>query len=389
MQQPARFTPDQIQEMQNPYGANRQNWELSATYSAMLIMENDGDVCEYIDKARRVDGTATTHSIMAAFKKFDIKIDEWAIGECNFEVMTKLFNEERQVEIPDTIRLALRTAKLEKDRIQLTMQLDRADYDKVNKIIEALGGKWNRTKKAHVFTDQDPEDQIANYLETGKLDRPEDFGFFPTPAATGRVLINEAGLTPDSVVLEPQGGTGGLADLIAEIVPKANIQCYEIQPVHCETLRKKGYAVQNTDFLSVEPRPLFTHVICNPPFKNQQDIDHVIHALKFLKPGGKLSAIMSGSITFRSNRKTQEFLQLIEQLGGTISENEAGAFKESGTMVRTVRVNMTVPVAELPEEYTEPDCPPISMQTKGLQIHSASLVTAKAGAGYVQSAFTF
>ena len=37
----------------------------------------------------------------------------------------------------------------------IVQQLDRNDYVKVNKALEALGGKWNRKAKAHLF-DEDP-----------------------------------------------------------------------------------------------------------------------------------------------------------------------------------------------------------------------------------------
>ncbi len=76
----------------------------------------------------------------------------------------------------------------------------------------------------------------------------------------------------------------------------------------------------------------------NPPFKNQADIKHINHALKFLKPGGKLVSVMSASVGFRENTLTNKFRSLIEERGGSIESLPDGAFKESGTMVRTVIV---------------------------------------------------
>ncbi len=40
----------------------------------------------------------------------------------------------------------------------------------------------------------------------------------------------------------------------------------------------------------------------NPPFSRQQDIRHVMHAAKFLKPGGRLVAVMGASAISGSNR---------------------------------------------------------------------------------------
>lgn len=76
----------------------------------------------------------------------------------------------------------------------------------------------------------------------------------------------------------------------------------------------------------------------NPPFGRQADIKHVSHALKFLKPGGLLVSVMASSVTFRSNKLTTDFRQLIVDRGGHIKELPEGAFKSSGTMVNTVIV---------------------------------------------------
>ncbi|EMB4316715.1 hypothetical protein U9D58_000208 [Citrobacter freundii] len=47
---------------------------------------------------------------------------------------------------------------------------------------------------------------------------------------------------------------------------------------------------------------------------------------------------MASSVTFRSNKLTTDFRQLIVDRGGHIEELPEGAFKSSGTMVNTVIV---------------------------------------------------
>jgi type I restriction-modification system DNA methylase subunit len=84
----------------------------------------------------------------------------------------------------------------------------------------------------------------------------------------------------------------------------------------------------------------FDRVVMNPPFAGQQDIDHVTHAFGFLRPGGRLVAIMAAGVLFRENRKAVEFRALVDAADGTIEENDEGAFKVSGTGVRTVTVTM-------------------------------------------------
>jgi hypothetical protein len=49
---------------------------------------------------------------------------------------------------------------------------------------------------------------------------------------------------------------------------------------------------------------------------------------------------MASSVGFRENRLTNEFRDLIAECGGRIESLPDGAFKESGTMVRTVIVEI-------------------------------------------------
>lgn len=282
-----------------------EHYGISATYSASLTMGNCTTVHAMIDARRRVDGTVTAADAKAVFLAANVQLDEWALGEVNFAEIADDFNEGREPEpIPDVIRDSLTSMAVSGTSAKLSAQLDRADYAKVNKILEALGGKWNKKAGAHVFAGCDPEEVIANYLETGKLDKPEKFGFFPTPAPLARELVKLAGLRPGDTVLEPQAGIGGIANICAEVVGNGNVTCYEIQQNNCDVLRSLGFQVEQADFLTVEPTRLFSHVICNPPFEKQADISHVLAGFRFVEPGGTMAAIMSIGVTFRTNSKT-------------------------------------------------------------------------------------
>ena len=81
----------------------------------------------------------------------------------------------------------------------------------------------------------------------------------------------------------------------------------------------------------------------NPPFDLQRDIDHVHPAFKFLRPGGKLVAIMSAGTEFRENKKAVTFRKLVATHGGRFRDLPAGSFKDSGTgtNVNTVVLTMT------------------------------------------------
>lgn len=230
---------------------------------------------------------------------------------------------------------------VEGDIIFLTCgRLDRKQYQAVNKVLENMGGKWNRKAKGHVFS-EDPTDNLEQVLLYGEIISPKKYGYFPTPAEVAMRLIGMAEVEPCMSVLEPSAGQGGIADFLPE---GCSLDCVELLPDNVAILEKKGYKVQQGDFLSIEPKPLYSRVVMNPPFEKQADIDHVNHAWKCLLPGGRLAAIMSAGVLFRENHKTKKFRELVDNYG-YIERLPDGSFKEAGTGVNTCIVVMDKPSA--------------------------------------------
>jgi len=218
-------------------------------------------------------------------------------------------------------------------------QLDRKQYQAVNAVLENMGGKWNKNHKAHVFA-ADPTAALEQVLLTGTITPPEKYGYFPTQPPEAKRVIELADIRPGMTVCEPQAGQGGIADF----VPKdCTLHCIELLPDNVKVLASKGYQVQQADFLSFTPEPIYDRIVMNPPFERQADIDHVLHAWNFLKPGGRLVSIMASSVVFRENSKTTEFRNMLSQRG-CLEHNPEGAFKAAGTKVRTVTVVMDKPV---------------------------------------------
>ena len=65
------------------------------------------------------------------------------------------------------------------------IQLDRKDYVKCNDVLESIGLKWNKGKKAHIGDGEDIEETFRGILETGEVETLKEyrdkFQFFPTP----------------------------------------------------------------------------------------------------------------------------------------------------------------------------------------------------------------
>jgi hypothetical protein len=175
----------------------------------------------------------------------------------------------------------------------------------------------------------------------------DDVGFFPTPRDIAEQVIAAADLELWHTVLEPSAGDGALAILAAE--EGCPVDCVEISLSRAQELRDAGKfrSVRSGDFLEWPASPDYDRVIMNPPFAKGQDARHVMHALKFVRPGGRLVAIMSAGIRFRGNGVQGAFRDALERRGlvHTIEDLPEGAFKDSGTMVRTVLVTIDVPEA--------------------------------------------
>lgn len=213
-------------------------------------------------------------------------------------------------------------------------KLDRNEYTAVNKVLENLGGKWNKKVKGHVF-DHCPADDIDSAILTGEItDKKKEYQFFPTPAELAEHLCDLAEIDGTTSVLEPSCGKGNIADAVWRRNP-AKLLGIELNTDMGRYLAEKPYETRvGVDFMQYTGET-WDRIVMNPPFTRQQDIDHVLKAHENLAPGGILVAIVSESPFFRTNKKSEDFREFLSEHGAAIEELPEGAFKESGTMVKT------------------------------------------------------
>lgn len=165
---------------------------------------------------------------------------------------------------------------------------------------------------------------------------------FPTPAGLADRVIEEAGIEQGHRVLEPSAGTGNLVKAAFAAAP-VQIVAVEVNPRVMDGFKASYASWGNSrieticgDFLQQNGNlGKFDRVVMNPPFADSQDISHVRHAYGFLKPGGRLVAIMGAGAFFRQDRKATEFRAWLESVGGYSEELPAGSFEASGTGVNT------------------------------------------------------
>ena len=156
---------------------------------------------------------------------------------------------------------------------------------------------------------------------------------FPTPPALAARMVEMAGIEAGDRVLEPSAGTGNLAKAIRSAVPGAHLDLIEIDPRLCSILQASGFEVSCCDFLAASmpvcPDSEAGHdcVLMNPPFSKGQDVAHILHALKFLKPGGRLVALCAAG-----PRQQAE----LRPLATTWEELPGDTFAGQGTGVRAI-----------------------------------------------------
>jgi len=235
----------------------------------------------------------------------------------------------------------LEQCKVHNDKLFLPdFQLDRKLYVKVNKVLELAGGKWNRATKAHLFT-SDVGDLLDTLILSGEIcDIKKELQYFATPPKIIAQLIEFAGVKGGDLVLEPSAGEGHIAKKLLSL--GCSVDTCEIHEPFRDKLLEMGCRIYTGDFLKFHNGNYYKHVIANPPFTRQQDIDHVSKMIDVCC--GRITSVMSASILFRDNKKTSDFRRKIALMGGRFVSLPENSFKTSGTGVNACIVIVDVPM---------------------------------------------
>lgn len=211
------------------------------------------------------------------------------------------------------------------------------------------GEPYHDTPAAHalwaLLKPKTPEELQAEKLRamTEKLSFAKIPGYFPTPPELIIKMLDHARIDRGDKVLEPSAGSGAIADMVLTCSPDANLTCFEKHFSLREILEAKGHHLAGSDFLECEWFNHFDRVVMNPPFEKGQDMEHVRHAFRTLKPGGRLVSIMSPAFTFHQSAIARDFRVWFRDRGGEQYALEPGTFKESGTGVASVLVVIDKP----------------------------------------------
>ncbi len=150
-------------------------------------------------------------------------------------------------------------------------------------------------------------------------------------------------------ILEPSAGTGNLIE--AAVNDATGFDCCQITAVEVNYnvvqalmdrrsrwlhANSDTFKIVHRDFLECTPEELgmFHVILMNPPFDHGLDVKHVEHAVKFMRPGGRLVAIVANG-----SKQQKAFRDLADQW----IDLPAGSFKNQGTNVNTAMFLLTRP----------------------------------------------
>lgn len=246
----------------------------------------------------------------------------------------------------------IRASKIDGNKIYITQQLARDTYNQVARVLAKYNVKWNRREKAHVIPMEYMQDFMAA-LDNGFTEKrksvQQQIGFFQTPEPLAEELCLQGPSIFGCSILEPSGGYGRIVDAALN-AGAGHVVTVENYPSNVDMLRDKylgneDVTIHAGDFLEKNlgdlGGELFDAVLMNPPFAKGQDIEHFMHAINFVKPGGIITAIMSASVGSNSTKKYENFRSVVRENGGRIVKIPSGSFKSEVTAVETVMVHIT------------------------------------------------
>ncbi|MDF9399169.1 hypothetical protein [Vibrio sp. 1180_3] len=218
------------------------------------------------------------------------------------------------------------------DRVNLPNQ-KLNHYVRIKSLLVEAGGRYR--ENGFDFSDRSATAVVAELILGNRVRAMhKEFAFFGTPRFWSERVVGilKCCQSPQAIIFEPHAGEGAIADEVRNrgIEPIVN----ELWSTNAKKLADKGYKPFELDFLDMNPSDIggrVDAVVGNPPWGNRVDIQHFMHCLTFLKPGGEISMILSESALdnthIKAVREFNDFLKrhdaIIERVPKNTFENTA------------------------------------------------------------------
>lgn len=231
----------------------------------------------------------------------------------------------------------LRASRVEGARVVLPpRQLPRSLYERTDRVLRDLGGRWCSSAQAHVF-ERDPSEGLARVLE-GR-DALRDLGWFATPPSLARSLVARARVRRGDRALAPAAGEGAIVEELLRA--GARVTAVELDPWRVERLRSRfpEATVIEGDVLTMQPRDLgvFGAVVTCPPWRTWglrgADAAHLAHALELVRYCGSVVAVVSAEAARGEARCAPRLRDELDALGAAVEPLEGEAIGVDGPAV--------------------------------------------------------
>lgn len=180
-----------------------------------------------------------------------------------------------------------------------------------------------------------PIDYKAQKIKEMELDlkmRQKDNIHF-TPKQIIDSMIEAARINENDSILEPSAGIGNIIDSIKSITN--NIECCEVNYQFKELLKLKDYKIVENDFLELTNKS-YSKILMNPPFSNNQDIQHLKHAYNLLDDNGVMVCLTSNHWSFANDKESVDFRNWIKDKTHYIKDFEPGLFERTSILVKMI-----------------------------------------------------
>ncbi len=219
------------------------------------------------------------------------------------------------------------------------VQFNKKSYNEAKKWIEEAGGTW-QGGKIQGFTFPFNPERVFSILNQGKrCNLQQEYQFFETPSDVADWLVMLAGgIHKDDTVLEPSAGRGALIKAVHRACPDVQVECYELMPENRDFIQTLENVILLGEDFTKDCVGIYSKIVANPPFSQNQDVEHVRLMYEHLEEGGTLAAITSPHWKMASEKKCADFRQWLEEVHAEVFKISPGEFKDSGTSISTMAV---------------------------------------------------
>lgn len=236
-------------------------------------------------------------------------------------------------EVIQQLRVQGNVIKLPERKIDLNTQSD------IAREMSQVGGKW-LGGKVRGFQFQDDPTPILQQIKAGVInfDRTQ-YNYCILPPEIAYKMVQLADVFPDDRILEPNATSAVLIEAVQKIHKEKEVEyCGLIDP------GKLGNNLIRVaeNFLDYTPGPIYDVILANPPITRNQDIDHIQHMFKLLRPGGRIVSIANCHFQNSSIKPNQSrFHDWLISNRAEIEELPPGLFRKIGNHSRSCIISLT------------------------------------------------